>query len=65
MDSYIIPIYRRHENDRLTGIVEDIEAQTETGFNDRDEPWKMLLERGKRISGSKERRRKQQVQSSR
>lgn len=55
MDSYIIRIYRRHENDRLTGIVEDIETQIETGFNDRDELWKILLEPRKRTSDSKER----------
>jgi hypothetical protein len=61
MDSYIIRIYRRHDNDRLTGIVEDIEAQIEIGFNDRDELWKILLERGKRISDSKERRGKRRM----
>ncbi len=52
MESYIIRIYRRDENDHLAGLIEVVANGTTAAFTDRDELWSILAQ-GKGIASSR------------
>ncbi len=63
MESYIVRIYRRDENDHLTGLIEVVENGTTAAFSDRDELWRILAEqRGGAPSRPKAKARKRRTQ---
>jgi hypothetical protein len=63
LESYIIRIYRRDENNHLTGLIEVVENGTTAAFSDREELWRILAERrGDASSRPKTKARKRRTQ---